>query len=53
VILFCLGIVCLQLDWSEFSIHLAEKDIPDLHNILGNITEEKFAQMQVGGPAVH
>jgi hypothetical protein len=40
----------VQLDWSEFSVHLPEKDIPDLHHILGNITEERFAQMQVGCP---
>lgn len=36
------------LDWGAFSLILAEKDIPNLKDILLSIPEEKYLQMQLG-----
>ncbi|XP_021807096.1 probable glycosyltransferase At3g07620 isoform X1 [Prunus avium] len=36
------------LDWGAFSVILAEKDIPNLKEILLSIPEEKYLQMQLG-----
>ncbi|KAF7851861.1 hypothetical protein BT93_L2020 [Corymbia citriodora subsp. variegata] len=35
------------LDWGAFSVILAEKDIPNLKNILLSIPEEKYKEMQL------
>ncbi|KAL6330963.1 hypothetical protein AAG906_009391 [Vitis piasezkii] len=36
------------LDWGAFSIILAEKDIPNLKDVLLSIPNEKYLQMQLG-----
>ncbi|KAJ6759406.1 EXOSTOSIN HEPARAN SULFATE GLYCOSYLTRANSFERASE -RELATED [Salix koriyanagi] len=36
------------LDWGAFSVILAEKDIPNLKEILLSIPKEKYLQMQLG-----
>ncbi|KAJ6355503.1 hypothetical protein OIU77_005986 [Salix suchowensis] len=36
------------LDWGAFSVVLAEKDIPNLKEILLSIPKEKYLQMQLG-----
>lgn len=37
----------LQMDWSSFSIHLPEKDIPQLHTILDAVTPAELESKQV------
>ncbi|RYR67980.1 hypothetical protein Ahy_A03g014452 isoform C [Arachis hypogaea] len=36
------------LDWDAFSLILAEKDIPNLKNILVSVPEEKYVKLQLG-----
>lgn len=36
------------LDWAAFSVTIAEKNIPDLKEILMSIPKEKYLEMQVG-----
>uniref|UniRef100_A0A5B7BN06 Exostosin GT47 domain-containing protein n=1 Tax=Davidia involucrata TaxID=16924 RepID=A0A5B7BN06_DAVIN len=36
------------LDWGAFSVIVAEKDIPNLKDILLSISEEKYLEMQLG-----
>lgn len=36
------------LNWDAFSVILAEKDIPNLRNILVSIPEKKFLELQLG-----
>jgi hypothetical protein len=36
-----------ELDWSAFSVHVAEADIPRMHNLLAAISPARLEQMQV------
>ena len=36
-----------ELRWEDWSVHVAEKDIPHLHDILAAVPPERLAEMQV------
>lgn len=36
-----------ELDWSQFSLHVPEQDIPRLHEILESVSPERLRQLQV------
>ncbi len=37
-----------EMPWAPFAVHVPERDIPRMHEILGNISDDKVAEMQVG-----
>ncbi len=39
-----------ELPWPEFSVAIAEADVPRMHSLLASITPAKLTAMQARGP---
>ena len=45
--MYCPSSTVLQLDWSDFSVHVPESDIPRMHEVLEGVSDTQLKQYQV------